>query len=498
VYFFDSGYANVWDDGYPSGGNYWSNYTDVDLSSGAYQNVTGSDGIGDALHIMDANNTDNYPLMGMFSSFNVFLGYYVNVISNSTLEDFGFERSETNSTITMHVSNTSLSQSFGFCRLSIPKSLTSPPYKVTIDDGLTEVLNFSDTLYDNSTHRWIYFAYEHSTRKVEIQGFSPPIISILSPENKTYPVRDVPLTFTVSESTSWMSYRLDGTVNSTITENTTLPNLLDGTHYVVVFANDTAGYMGSSDTVYFTVDTVPPNIQILSPENKTYTTSAVSLNFTVDEATSWIGYSLDGQMNVTTVGNTTLFGLSIGMHNLIIHANDTVGNMGSSDFVYFTILDTTPPSISIFSPENKTYATDNITLTFTVNESVSLMAYSLDNQANITITGNTTLFELSSGSHSLIIYAKDTAGNTGTSVIIYFTIEIPQVERDRGKPLPTWIVAGILIMAVVGAALLIYFSKIKKGSHANLKTKLSGAKRKCMRMHACAQTRRTQPLCNIK
>ena len=57
------GYPNVWDDGYPSGGNYWSNYTDVDLYSGPYQNETGSDGIGDAALSIDSSNTDHYPLM---------------------------------------------------------------------------------------------------------------------------------------------------------------------------------------------------------------------------------------------------------------------------------------------------------------------------------------------------------------------------------------------------------------------------------------------------
>jgi parallel beta-helix repeat protein len=54
---------NIWDNGYPSGGNYWSNYTGVDEKSGPYQNVTGSDGIGDTSHVIDGNNTDNYPLM---------------------------------------------------------------------------------------------------------------------------------------------------------------------------------------------------------------------------------------------------------------------------------------------------------------------------------------------------------------------------------------------------------------------------------------------------
>jgi len=59
--------VNVWDDGYPSGGNYWSDYTGVDLFSGPYQNVTGSDGIGDTPYFIDENNQDNYPLMEPWS-----------------------------------------------------------------------------------------------------------------------------------------------------------------------------------------------------------------------------------------------------------------------------------------------------------------------------------------------------------------------------------------------------------------------------------------------
>ena len=54
--------VNVWDDGYPSGGNYWSNYTDVDQYSGPYQNETGSDGIWDHPYVIYENNRDNYPL----------------------------------------------------------------------------------------------------------------------------------------------------------------------------------------------------------------------------------------------------------------------------------------------------------------------------------------------------------------------------------------------------------------------------------------------------
>jgi len=60
---FSSSALNIWDNGYPSGGNYWSDYNGTDLYSGVYQNETGSDGIGDTPYVIDENNIDHYPLM---------------------------------------------------------------------------------------------------------------------------------------------------------------------------------------------------------------------------------------------------------------------------------------------------------------------------------------------------------------------------------------------------------------------------------------------------
>lgn len=57
-----NGYANTWDDGYPSGGNYWSDYADVDLYSGSNQDILGSDGIWDNPYVINVDNQDNYPL----------------------------------------------------------------------------------------------------------------------------------------------------------------------------------------------------------------------------------------------------------------------------------------------------------------------------------------------------------------------------------------------------------------------------------------------------
>jgi len=83
-------------------------------------------------------------------------------------------------------------------------------------------------------------------------------------------------------------------------------------------------------------------IHILMPGNTTYRELAceegnINLTFTLDFTASWIGYSLDGQANVTITGNTTLTDLAYGPHHIIVYANDTSGNMYSSAKVYFTI-----------------------------------------------------------------------------------------------------------------------------------------------------------------
>lgn len=52
-----------WDDGYPSGGNFWSYYTDVDLFNGPNQDLLGMDGIWDHPYVVDVDNRDMYPLV---------------------------------------------------------------------------------------------------------------------------------------------------------------------------------------------------------------------------------------------------------------------------------------------------------------------------------------------------------------------------------------------------------------------------------------------------
>jgi N-acetylneuraminic acid mutarotase len=115
---------------------------------------------------------------------------------------------------------------------------------------------------------------------------------------------------------------------------------------------------------------------------------------------------------------------------------------------------TVPPVVSVVSPENMTYAANNVSLAFTVNKQASWMGYSLDGQETVSVTGNITLTELSNGLHTVTVYAKDTLENTGASEAISFTVEAPE-------PFPTTLVAtaSATSLTIVGVGLMVYFKK---------------------------------------
>jgi parallel beta-helix repeat protein len=82
--------GNTWDNGCPSGGNYWSIYTSVDLYHGPSQNETGSDGINDTQYTIAINNIDRYPLVHPFSAHDIGIP---NVITAKTVIGQGYTSS---------------------------------------------------------------------------------------------------------------------------------------------------------------------------------------------------------------------------------------------------------------------------------------------------------------------------------------------------------------------------------------------------------------------
>jgi PKD repeat protein len=105
-------------------------------------------------------------------------------------------------------------------------------------------------------------------------------------------------------------------------------------------------------------DLTPPAIHVLSPGNATCLTRPICLVFTIDERTTWIGYSLSGAENVTIVGNTTLTNLGKGSHRITVFAKDTSGNIGSSKEISFTVVNL--PPLASFTDSGTTVPTGTI------------------------------------------------------------------------------------------------------------------------------------------
>ncbi len=191
--------------------------------------------------------------------------------------------------------------------------------------------------------------------------------------------------------------------------------------------------------VNISVDTTAPVITILSPKNITYSIQSVWLNFTTDEQTTWVGYSLDGNVTVTISGNVSLSSLFGGGHSIVVYTNDSKGNMGQSTTIWFSI-DTIAPTITIISPINTTYSIQSVWLNFTTDEQTTWVGYSLEGNTNVTISGNMSLNSLSAGAHTIVVYARDAAGNIGVSTTISYSVEIISTTTTIPTTTPTTII----------------------------------------------------------
>jgi N-acetylneuraminic acid mutarotase len=168
-------------------------------------------------------------------------------------------------------------------------------------------------------------------------GKVPPVIEITSPQqNKTY--KNIQIDYKVNKVVSWVSYSLDNNQNVTLTKNTSfVDNIPDGSHSIVLFAKDSLGNIGTSQTVHFTIDNAAPTIIILTPITQTYNTADIILTFVIDKPITQISYSLNEQPIISITGNITIPALPDGHHIIVVYAVDELGNSGSSDEISFTI-----------------------------------------------------------------------------------------------------------------------------------------------------------------
>ena len=294
----------------------------------------------------------------------------------------------------------------------------------------------------------------------------PLIVEIKSPFNKTYNTNLIQLNLTARLPSPYScEYSVDngpfidvpftirnpfggsGSVDTSI-----LLNLSDGSHTIVAKAEYAVA------CVSFTINTVPPYLSIMMPENITHSQSDVPLEYMV-AGYPRVSYSFDGKTNVSIAENRTLFDTIDGSHSLILFGVSSDGTVVASEPVFFGV-DTGKPEITFLSIENNTtYYTYDLDLTFYLSEPSPEIKYGFSGQLEpfTIITGNITITNLSSGLYKLFLNAKDSLSEEITVKEIFFGIE---------NPFPTAIVINIgsvIVVTVVciGIGLLLYRIKRK-------------------------------------
>jgi len=136
-----------WDNGYPSGGNYWDDYIGVDSFSGPNQDIPGNDGIGDTNYPIKFNGQDNYPLMSWANETRTahnYDGSWHNSNFTITLITYGGEGGINHTYY--RINNGSLKEI----------AIDGQPYITTESDNNTLEYWSVDNASNEETHRFLY------------------------------------------------------------------------------------------------------------------------------------------------------------------------------------------------------------------------------------------------------------------------------------------------------------------------------------------------------
>lgn len=250
----------------------------------------------------------------------------------------------------------------------------------------------------------------------------------------------------------------------------------------------------------------PPSIEIFSPipAPVVYSNASVPLDVRVNILPSepditFIRYSLDGKVNVTltnlakeenvgywtstkgVIASGTAFSAKVSMdnladgkHTLIVYAHYANGKemSRSKEFTVDTHYKPYTPELVILSPQNQTYTTTEVPLIWASNEQKIMADYTLDLLSHIPLyayftlseheapPGNTTLTDLSNGTHTLTVYVITERGTASQAV--HFTVSLE--TQLQPEPFPTALVTIVSAasLSVVGIGLLVYFKKHKR------------------------------------
>jgi len=149
--------------------------------------------------------------------------------------------------------------------------------------------------------------------------------------------------------------------NNSIMKNKDIKEILNSTGMAIVDSITSVNYrFTDAYKALLRLDNFVPELNIARPENKTYNTNNISLNFSsIDVNLNSTWYNINNGVNITLNKNTTL-NLSDGSYVINLYANDTNGNLNTTNVSFF--INSNIPVLTLSMPENNTTDYDsNIT-----------------------------------------------------------------------------------------------------------------------------------------
>jgi hypothetical protein len=182
--------------------------------------------------------------------------------------------------------------------------------------------------------------------------------------------------------------------------------------------------------VTFYVDSIAPSITVTSPQNITYNTNNITVNFTSSDANSISSrWFYNGTRNVSYSSPVTI-NLANGQYTFIFYSNDSVNNLNSTSQTFSVSADTTPPLISYTYgiPVNGDVDSSLFINTSLTESNLANVTYYLYNSTglynattfNSAITSIT--FNAPAGNYSYQVNATDNSNNKNATALRNITI----------------------------------------------------------------------------
>ena len=254
-------------------------------------------------------------------------------------------------------------------------------------------------------------------KPVTVPDTTAPIVKILNPINGGIYYNNVTLsTFNVTENSldsCWyefngVSHSLSSCTNLTENQINNLATVY-GINNLTVYANDTSGNVGN-DSISFELkkqsnpDTTAPVVSIYYPFNTHYQNNVSYSEFGVVEDnldSCWyelngVSYSLNSCTN-SSVNIIQNLATVYGINNLTVYANDTSGNVGSDNVVYYLdkiVVPYVPLNMSVLVPINNYTYNGNLIFNVTTNKNATVV-YSLDSGSNVTMNSSEGIYHFS-------------------------------------------------------------------------------------------------------